>query len=47
MRDGSFAYPGAAVRTGCSLRSVVELQFILVSLEILFWVGFARLTYPT
>ena len=45
MRNGSLVCPGAAVRTGCGLRSVVELQFILVSLEISFWVGFPGLTY--
>jgi hypothetical protein len=46
MRDGSLAHPGAAIWTGCGLRSVVELQLILVSLEISFWVGFPGLTYP-
>jgi hypothetical protein len=45
MPDGPLAYPRAAVRTGCGLRSVVELQFILASLEILFWAGFPGLTY--
>ena len=46
MLDGSLAHPGAAVRTDYGLRSAVELQCILVSLEILFWLGFPGLTYP-
>lgn len=42
------AHPGATVRigTGRGLRTVVELQFVLVSLDASVWVGFRGLTYP-
>ena len=44
---GSFGIgsAGHVVRTDYGLRSAVELQCILVSLEILFWLGYPGLTF--
>jgi hypothetical protein len=49
MRNRSIAHPESAVyqsRDWSRLKTVVELQFIHLSLESAIWVDFFGLTYP-